>query len=272
MTIDTDELKDAQTSAAAGVIAGIASALHVEEIEGIPHLLNPLTGEAKSLEHLLDKPTRQKTSRTLLTLEAFNEYVKRFKKEASSVYVLPYGGGFKIVAEIDHRSETETAWDDHAVTLSLEPSESLLHWKGENNKRLSQEAFADLLEERTQDIAKPAAGEILDIARTLHVTRNLSVKSCVRSKPGENCLSYNVADGIKAGDGTVDIPTEFTIDLAPFARHRSSVGVRALLRPRIHDERPSFVYDLQLLDEAIEEVLDGIISAIRTQTALPVYR
>lgn len=269
----TEEIKNAQTSAAAGFIAGLSSTLKVENIQDIPHLLNPVTGELKSLEHLLARPARQHTTRRLLTLEDFCEYVKRFKKPASSIYVLTEGNGFTIVAEIDHRSETETAWTDHVVSFVLQPSESIIRWKAENKKRMSQEAFAELLEERMQDIAVPAAGEILDIARSLHVTRNLSVKTCVRTRDGGNSLAFNVADGIKAGeDGTVDIPTEFKINLAPFARHRESVQVRALLRTKIYDERPSFVYDLQLLDESIEEVLDGIISAIRTQTSLPVYR
>lgn len=264
-------LKEAQTDTAAAFLAGAHSTLRVETIEGVPYLLDPVSAMSRSLEDLLPAPKRQKTTRTLYSLEDFIEYLRRFKLGETSVYVLPEGNSYVITAEIDHRGPESTAWHDHKVRFALQFSEPFTRWRESNKRRLDQEAFADLLEERARDIVDPVAAEILEIAQSLHVTRNLSVKSVVRAN-GQNQLEFNRDEKLKGKDGSVDLPTRFRIAVEPFARHREKCTIDAFLRPRIADDRPQFVYELQLVDEAVEEVLNQIVSAIKTQTDLPVYR
>lgn len=273
MSTSIESIKGSPTNAAVGFLAGLASTLEVREILGIPHLFNPLTGAAESLEHLLPRPLRDKTQRELLTVESFNEYVKRFKQPSSSIYTKKNSGGYVIIAEIDHRTETETAWHSHSAAIGLKYSEPLQRWIELNKRQLSQDKFADLLEERALDIKSPSAAEILELAQSLHVTRNLSVKSMVRSNRSANSISFNQDQSLKAGrDGNLELPTSFIIDIEPFARHREHCQIKALLRPRIEDDKPVFTYELQLVEESIEEALGVILNAIGIQTSLPVYR
>lgn len=270
---DTNQtcIPEVPTNAAVGFQAGLASAVRIEEILGVPHLINPVTGEAKSFEHLLTKPARRATNRALQTIDSFNEYLKRFKKPDSSIYVKRESAGFVIIADIDHRSETELAWDDHKVSVSLQYSEALSRWLGNSKRTLSQEDFADLLEERSREITSPDAAEILELAQSLHITRNLSVKSLVRANRANNTIAFNQEQSLKGGDGTVDLPTKFTIHLEAFARHRTMATFDVLLRPRVREDKPVFVYELQNVEETIEVALDSILHGIGSQTALPIY-
>lgn len=268
------DITSAPTNAGVGFLAGLASAIAVQNIEGHPFIFNPLDSSMHDMEKFLPKPLRQKEARSVATLEAFNEYVKRFKGAESSIYVSGSAGRYVITAELDHPGvATGPVWKDHTVSFTLEPSEDLKRWLESNKKGLTQEQFADLLEERARNIIAPPAADILEMANTLHVTRNLSVKSLRRGSSAKNSISFNQEQSLKAGqDGELELPTSFDIGVEPFARYREATKIKALLRPRIVDDHPRFTYELQLVEEAIELILDGILSAIRTQTALPVYR
>lgn len=269
-----EDIRISQTNSGAGYLAGLASReVEVCEIEGIVHSINPLTGDVTMLDHLLTRPLRQKTIRTLDTVSSFNEYVKRFKNHESSAYITKNSGGYIITAEIDHRSSAEFVFDDHKASVSLVYSEPMTKWFAMNGKTMSQDQFADLLEERSKEIREPSAADILELAQSLHVTRNLSVKSMVRSNRSHNAISFNQDQGIRGGvDGDVELPTSFAIEVEPFARHRLSTKIVALLRPRIKEDKPVFTYELQLVEEAVEDVLAEIVSQIELQTSLPVYR
>ncbi|GAT35600.1 hypothetical protein TSACC_3671 [Terrimicrobium sacchariphilum] len=267
-----ETLPEATTNAAAGFLAGLGANVRVEGIEGIPHLINPASGELKNLEHLLEAPKRLPQKREVATLEAFNEYVKRFKSADSSIYVTANSTGYVITAELDHRSETKLAWHDHRVSFNVTHSEPLRKWIDSNSRQLAQARFAEFLEERSREIKEPSAAEILELAQELHVTRNLSVKSIVRGSRASNTLSFNQEQSLKGGKAGVDLPNSFTVELEPFKRHRERTQIKAFLRPRIDEDKPVFTYELQLVEEAIEEALNVILGAIATQTGLPVYR
>lgn len=275
MTETKEQIADSKTNAGVGFLAALAAAdISIQTNLGkTPFIIIPGSGETASLEQFLDAPVRDKTTRRLLTLEHFNEYLKRFKQDDSSVYVTAgSSGGFIVTAELDHRSKDKPVWPGHKADFVIERSEPLARWLAKNKHRMGQEEFADLLEERSADIRVPAAAEILELAQSLHVTRNMSVKSLVRGSRAANSLTFNKEESLKAGDGSVELPTSFEIEVPAFARHFETVRLKALLRPRIADDRPSFTYELQLVDESVEQVLETILNAVRTQTGLPVYR
>ena len=270
----TPQIHDAVTDSAAGFIAGAASVVQIRELAGHPFLFNPLADSLHDMEKFLPKPLRQKETRSVATLDAFNEYVKRFKTEESSIYVTGSNGRYTITAELDHAgAATGPVWTDRTASFSLTPSEDLERWLASNKKSLTQEDFANLLEERARNIVNPAAADILEMANTLHVTRNLSVKAVRRGSMAKNAILFNQDQSLKAGqDGEIELPTSFDIAVEPFARYREGTKIKALLRPRIVDDQPRFTYELQQVEESIEIVLDAILGAIRTQTGLPVYR
>ncbi len=263
-----------KTDFGAAFLAGVSLSVQQQKLGEHPFIFNPLTYTLTDLEHLLPAPLRVQTSRKFHTQDDFCEYVKRFKKADSSIYVVGvHGNGFNIVAEIDHQSPGAVVWKDHTATFGLERSEALTRWIENSKKRLSQAEFADLLEERAREIVEPPAAEILDIAQSLHVTRNLSVKSLARAAKGTNSISFNQTETLKSGeDGNIDLPRSFEIVVEPFSLNREKIKLTALLRPQIREDKPVFVYELQLVEETIEEALRVITGANRTQTGLNLYR
>ncbi len=262
-----DQLKTIPTDAGAGFLAGVATEIKQDEIQGHPFIFNPLTGEIKSLENLLSAPLRQKISRPLFTVCDFIAYVNRFKRPETTVYCTD---GL-ITAVIDHRGTEAPTWDDHAVTVKIDRSEPLLRWLEKNKKPLSQEEFADFLEERALEIVVPQAAEILELVQELHVTKNSSVRSSVRNN-GRHSIAFNQDQQIKGAGGGVDLPTSFEIRIEPFKRQKVTTDIRALLRVKLREEKPVFVFDLQRVEERLEQALGEITETISDLTKLPVYR
>ena len=262
-----DQLKTIPTDAGAGFLAGVAAEIKQDEIKGHPFIFNPLTGEVKSLENLLPAPLRQPINRQLFTVADFIAYVNRFKRPESTVYCTD---GI-ITAVIDHRGPDSRTWSDHSVTVKIERSESLLRWLENNKKPLSQEQFADFMEERALEVNVPSAADILELVQDLHVTKNSAVKSSVRSN-GKHSIAFNQDQAIKGGAGSVDLPTSFEIRIEPFKRQTIKTEIRALLRVKLREEHPVFVFDLQRVEERLEQALGEITDSIKDGTKLPVYR
>lgn len=264
-----EQLNTIPTDAGAGFLAGVAAEIKQDEIKGHPFIFNPLTGEVKSLEHLLPAPLRRPLSQPLFTCADFIAYVNRFKRPETSIYCTDA----LIVAAIDHRGPDSLTWSDHSVTLKIDRSESLLRWLEKNKKPLTQEEFADFLEERALEVVVPQAAEILELVQELHVTKNSAVKSSIRSN-GKHSVAFNSDQQIKGGSGynSVDLPTSFEIRIEPFKRQEVTTEIRALLRVKLREEHPVFVFDLQRVEERLEQSLGEITESIKEQTKLPVYR
>lgn len=278
-------LTGASTDAAVTFAAGLATSLEVKHLGKIPFIFNPLTNEVKALEHLLDSPVRQKTVQDFKTLDSFVDYVNRFKTPATSLYA----EGSKIIARIDHREaaprlveSTATAreianltgesltWGDHIAILHLNQSEGLTRWIQHNGKPLDQEGFAELLESRNEDISAPAGAEILEIVRELHITRNSSVKRQTRSN-GKLSVEFNENTEARGGASNIELPTRIELKLQPFRGQAVTLELALLIRVRIRDTQPVFIYEIQNLQERLDEVLSEIVTTIGEKVERPIY-
>jgi len=276
----SDAIRLSQTDAAAILMAGVALTAEVHTAAGgHPYTFNPITGETTSLERFLPEPLRQKTQRSISRVDDFIAYVNRFKKQATSIYL----DNLTYRAEIDHREAAEVddkattfqviperlTWGDHSVSLTIERSESLKRWLAAQNRGLSQEEFAELLEERNMDIALPTAAEMLEVVQDLHITKNAAVTRAVRSN-GKHSITF--AENTEAkGLNNVDLPTTFTIRTQAFARQDVTIELIALLRVRLRDAHPTFVFQFIRLEEELELALQSISDRIKDGTSLPLY-
>ncbi len=276
----SEALRESHTDAAAILLAGLGLTAEVKMAPGNhPYIFNPITGETTSLEKLLQEPLRQKTQRQIGSVDDFIAYLNRFKKPETSIYL----SGLTYRAEIDHReaakvedSETKfltiperLTWGDHTASLEIVRSEGLKRWLSAQNKPMAQEEFAELLEERNMDIAVPAAAEILEVVRDLHVTKNAAVTRAVRSN-GKHSITF--AENTEAkGLNNVDLPTTFTIRTQAFSRQDVTVELIALLRVRLREAHPTFVFQFLRLEEELDLALQNISDRIKEATSLPLY-
>lgn len=259
---------DFEAAFKAGRASHVEPVIHTGE-NGTPFFLHPTTREPVSLEQFLKAPAREITHRKFVRIEDLIGYANRFKRLESSIYSV----GDTITLEVKHRSPNgETAWTDHTASVTLQRTDSFRQWLASDKQALSQEQFAEFLEDHSIEVLRPDAAEMLEIARTLSIQKSSSVRSVLRTAGGHS-LAFNRDQQARAGAADeLEIPTQFEVRLTPFKHVNASFDTIARLKVRLRDDTVKFVFELQKVEERTDEVLAQILDDIAAKTSLPVYR
>ena len=173
---------------------------------------------------------------------SFVAYLKKHGLDESEVWADLQGQ--RIVGVINAHSDATTAadefgplpgWGDHRVTYAVQLTQAWKAWAGHDGKLLSQTEFADLIEDRSVDIVRPSAADMLELAQTFQATIGVSFESSKLLSSGERQLEYRETVDAKAGrKGTLEIPKDFDLALVPF-EGADAFKVTARFRYRITD-------------------------------------
>lgn len=218
-------------------------------------------------------PVRATNKRVVTDENAFIDYVKRHGDEQTEVWA--HLSGNQVVGIIDgHASNMHVderfGWNEHRVTLALEHTPSWKEWVVGQNLR-GQVELAEFLEEHAPDIVHPSAGELLEIAQTLHGTNKVEFTSGTRLSTGETRFAYVEDTQGKAGkSGDLVIPDEFKIALQPYVGGER-YQVTAKLRWRLNGGNMQIFYKLLNLDRVLEVAFEEIVGKIREGIEYPVF-
>jgi uncharacterized protein YfdQ (DUF2303 family) len=177
------------------------------------------------------------------------------------------------------RGSRAAGWGDDRATWAGEQSEALKVWLAHDRKPLTQEQFADHLDERARDIIDGKTARAVDLAA---LVRDLSVhtgqKYSRRVDPVTGLASLTVTTETR-NESRVPIPGLFELMIPYF---RGDAGTPAMIEVRLSfrivDGAPVFTYALQRLgdlrDESTER-LRGVIAALMakhpTLATIPLY-
>ncbi|MEI4273899.1 DUF2303 family protein [Klenkia sp. LSe6-5] len=210
---------------------------------------------------------RYKTGKVeLLTVPSLIAYVEKHQGPGTEVWVRPDAGLFEAVLD-DHGpldpdgdEPGRPGWGDHRAVCTLQQTRDWKHWLSLDGKLLDQLQFAEHIEAGLHNVVDPAAADLLEIAQTLHGSRNVDWKSGARLSDGQVQLRYEERiEGKAAGD--LEIPQTFTLALAPF-EGTEPVRLVASLRWRLGDGRVQLGYRLQRPDVVLREAVDGLIDQL----------
>lgn len=218
------------------------------------------------LEQYQSVPRLVRQQVELRNTDSFIEYVERFKLR-STVLFANYEGLF-ISAVIDyHGASDEPSWCTHKARLLLKSSPEWARWIGNSGKSISQETFADFLEDNSIDIISPDAATILEAATHLEEAKEVTFKSGINLSNGSLQLNYTEEVGGKQRENALTIPKVFTLRLRPF--HLGDyVEITARLRYRIKEAQLYFIYILDRPERVIEEAFKAVIDRVEAETQL----
>jgi len=262
------------------------AALAEHEVQIVPlgedrHLLRTLRRDSRGgvVETLLDPdkysewPRRKTGLVQLITVPSLIAYVEKHKTAGSEVWVDPAAGRFEAVLD-DHRpgedrSENGLAgWGDHRAVCVLQQTRDWKHWLSLDGRLMDQLAFAEHLEAGLHNILVPDAADLLEVAQTLHGSRNVAWKSGARLSDGQVQLKYEEELQGRAGASRdLEIPQEFVLALAPF-EGTAPVELKASLRWRLNDGRVQLGYRLQRPDVVLREAVDVLIDQVEAELDL----
>lgn len=261
MTDNAIVIRDAALAAAppAELTPGKFYAFHTPE--GI-HTVD-LTGDDYK-----DAPSRKQGTTTVTDAPSWLAYWAKHHDDASEVYA--DAQRLNVTAVLDAHTEAGPRWSGHWLRLQLRKTEAWEQWLKYDGQLLSQEMFAEFLEDHLPELIVPDSATMLEIAQSMQATTKAEFKSGVRLQTGERQLQYVEDTRAAAGrKGELTIPATFTIGVVPFD---GSDGYKldARLRYRIQDTTLRIGYKLDRPGEVLKAAFADVVKAIAEDVEAPV--
>lgn len=222
--------------------------------------------ELDDLERFADEPHRARGTYDVRTVESFIAYGEAHATEGwTTVWVHPSTG--RVTAVFDDHGPEGAGWGQHRLTLVLENTPAWTRWISHDRQLMTQEAFAEHVEESIPDIAGPPASDLLEMAQSISMTTTATFRAAKRLHDGRTQLNYNEDVESSAGtSGQMEIPKELKLMLAPFIGEET-VPVTARLRTRLNREKLTIGYILDRPEELVRETIDAIAVKLRAEFA-----
>lgn len=161
---------------------------------------------------------------------------------------------------------------DHRVALELVQSPAWKAWLALDRKYVGQVDFANHLEDNALDIVRPDAATMLEIAESFQASTSVEFKAAHRLASGQVNLQYTENGGARAGEhGDIEIPTEFTISVAPFEGH-DPYDLTARFRYRIRNGELALSYHLVRPDDVLRQAFLDYVDTVDNAIEAPVFR
>ena len=245
-----------ETSTEAAVIAELAVlAMDSNTIDGIEVATLPKGYTEVSLEKYRLTPQRKTGTATMRDAASFIQYVIQEADERSRIY-----GSYnppKFMAVFNDHSKSGAGWRDHRATFDCPLSVEWKTWVTSTGKQMTQEQFAQFIEDNLPDIANPPAAEMLEISRSLEAKKKVNFASGIRLSNGQNELTYTEEIQGTANKGKINVPELFTIGIQVLEGGQR-YAVESRLRYRISDGgKMAMWYELvrshKILEDAVKE-------------------
>lgn len=205
-------------------------------------------------------PLRARGSATLQTVDAFIWYTDRHDDAKATTIWANVDKGHLVAVFDDHAGTMGggPGWGEHRATLTLKPTDEWQHWLSRNGQPMSQEAFAEHIEDGQVEITTPAAGELLDIVQTMQGHTDARWKSAIRLANGSVQFVYEEdATATAGGNGDVEIPAKFELWIVPFLGEEPA-RMTARLRYRIRGGELTLSYKLDRPHDVRRQAIDNI--------------
>lgn len=237
-------------------LAELLNSQQVHEINGQPVMVLPNEYKIADLEDYLPAPRRIRQKQVFRSIDSFIEYVGRFSTETTVVFADEQQT--RLTAVLDyHQSPESPSWCSHVATYECPFSKEWQAWISYDGKNIEQSEFAEFLEERAQDVVTPTGAELLEIALKFKVIRKACFGSAPRLQTGEFQFQYNEENQ----KGTVELPEDITIGIAPFHN-----GEKYEVKARLREGRLTLSYRLvephRFVEHAFRELITKVDSAL----------
>ena len=212
---------------------------------------------------------RRATGRRIVTdAYSFVTYLDRHATDQTEVFADNVASTVIAVLDSNTGFDKPNGWQGHTVKLELVKTIPWLAWMARDlttvgrDAWLSQEEFAEFIQERATDCIKPDSATLLELATSFQANNKVDFKSAVNTGSGQVNLGFNETITAKAGQaGNIPIPTELKLRLRPYIGG-PIYNVTAQFRFRLNggDLRLGFaiVRPQDILDAAFTDIVDEI--------------
>lgn len=225
-------------------------------------------------DQYLNDPKRKRGTTTVRDVASFAAYwAKHMCDNVSEVYADRAALTVTAVLNAHAPAYDQPGWGDHRVVLALTYSTAFAAWRACNGRDMSQEEFAEFLEDNRADIYTPAAAEMLEVAQSIQAVSKVDFASGFRLVDGQRRLTYTETMDAKAGQkGELAIPAEIVLRLPIFDGATHADQLLARFRHRLQNGQLRLSYKLDRPDDVVTQAFEGIIADVTAETGATVLR
>lgn len=203
-------------------------------------------------------PKRATGTYTVRDVASFLTYYTKHAETQAETWVTSKGATAVLNAHED-ATEGSPGWEDHKLVLDLKHSPEWIKWIAISNRFMSQQDFAEFLEDCVGDVRSPDMATILEVASSLQATSKAEFKSAYRTHDGQQAFRYEETIQAKAGQkGELEIPQRITLALRVYEGQQPT-DIVARFRYRI---TPSGLA-LGIVIDKVSEILEQAIADVK---------
>lgn len=213
-------------------------------------------------------PRRKEGARTVFDSESFIAYVTRHRTIGTEVFADVEGRVVKAIIDshgpADGLNPGLPGNRAHTVTLQIRETPAWKAWTAQSGKMLDQQAFAEFIEQHTQDIVEPAGAEVLEVAQSIAVQQDVQFNSSTRLDNGQVQFGYveNTTTATAGEHGNLQIPARFTLGIKPF-EGSDPFRVEVALRYRLQRGGLTLGYVLLAAENVVQDAFDDVVAQVR---------
>lgn len=218
-------------------------------------------------------PPRRHGNMVLHEVDSFIEHVKRFAlPDQTTIWADAKDFSIQVVYDDDPAGGDLKAagWRAHRARYTCPRSPEWLAWTALEGKEIRQEAFAQFLEDRLDDIASkegfPKPAELLEVARNLVIHAKGAFKKTFDPVSGTGTLVCET----EHGPGSTRIPRAFVLGLRVF-EGGEPYEVEARIRFAMREGTPIFGFVLHRRAEIERDAFNDVRKAVAAGTRMPVF-
>lgn len=227
-----------------------------------------------------DVPRRKTGTVKVDDADSFVAYVRKHELPQTDIWADLVGA--RIIAVINAHDTSKEAdagngegyagHRDHRAILAVRKTDAWNAWTAHDRNYMTQQQFAEHIEDRAIDIAKPTGAEMLELAQSFQAKAGVEFESSKRLSSGEAQLVFKETIAAKAGQrGQLDIPSQIELGLAPFDG-APAYKVTARFRYRIKDGVLLMSYALDRPDDVLRNAFLDVVTLVEEDLDRKVYR
>lgn len=236
-------------------------------------------------------PDRRKGTAKLTTLDSFIDHTNRFKDTESAVFAdVTNRAAPKMIAVFDYHlkgPDGKPRFGQHRGEYAFPVSDEWKAWTAQREP-MTQEAFAEFLEERILDVMEPSSigpgtidmaarlgityaspQRVMELSRGLTIRVGQQVSAYNNLSSGEAQIGFTEAHQDQAG-GPLNVPGGFAIAI-PVFRGGDAFTMAVRLRYRVKAGSISWSFAVQQIDKVWDTSVDEACGAVRQKTELPLF-
>jgi uncharacterized protein YfdQ (DUF2303 family) len=255
----------------------------------------PKGKELHSLKKLRDEyltaPERKKGTAFICEPGSFVEHVNRMQDEHSVLFACVDRDKPSVTAVYDyHQKDGAPRFGQHRAHYPFPLSDEWKAWMGRNGSEnsMSQEDFAEFIEDRMMDLAQPSLAGARTLAYVEAIQCELATPSQVATLSRELSIrvDQNLVQQVKVSSGEsqmvfreehrdtngapLKVPGAFLIQIPIFTGGIEAV-LPVRLRFRVAGRSVNWHYEIALVDALFKQAIDEEIKKIQAGVELPVF-